>query len=162
MTTVEDLLLRHAYDPIKAREYYLRTRELKGREPGKQNPTSTRQSGGAQRTTIPGGKLKSPPTTLTPQQRKAAIERRVTVLKGRLEQLKMALADFRKQVKNRSGANPSEGASKDAKTDKGKQPQTAAVRRERMIKARKELRASIDRARQKAAANKPAPQRRAT
>jgi len=28
---IEEVLLQHAYDPVKAREYYLRTRQLKGR-----------------------------------------------------------------------------------------------------------------------------------
>lgn len=38
---IEDFLAHRAeYDPIKAREYYLRTRELKGREKGNADPDS--------------------------------------------------------------------------------------------------------------------------
>jgi hypothetical protein len=33
--------LAHAYDPVKAHEYYLRTRKLKGRTPGEGRPSAT-------------------------------------------------------------------------------------------------------------------------
>lgn len=149
MTTVEELLLRHAddvisheYDPVKAREYYLRTRELKGRRPGKQDPTSTARTGqrtatagGRQRIAVPGGQLKRPANAMTPQQRKAAIEARVTALKGRLARLKVALAELVKQAKIRSGADPadvnkdSKAKPKDTKSAKDKKPQTAAEKK---------------------------------
>lgn len=41
MTTVDKFIedfLQHEYDPVKAREYYLRTRKLKGRKPAKARP----------------------------------------------------------------------------------------------------------------------------
>jgi hypothetical protein len=161
LITVEDLLLRHGadiisheYDPVKAREYYLRTRELKGRRKGAGPTTSGLRSrsaqttaGNRQRIAIPGGQLKRPANALTPQQRKAAIEARVKALKGRLEKLKAALAELVKQAKIRSGADPADVKSKDSKTkpkdtkSKDNKPQTAAEKRaakERYEKQKKE------------------------
>src|SRR5688572_1261221 len=131
MLTPEELILRHAndviyheYDPVAAREYYLRTRELKGRKPGQMSTTSNRQTSGPTQTTagrktpaIPGGQLKKPPVkALTPQQRRAVIERRVKALKSRLDELKAALAELVKQAKIRSGVDPAD-ADKDSKKD---------------------------------------------
>jgi uncharacterized coiled-coil protein SlyX len=50
MALPEDVVLMHEYDPVKAREYYLRTRELKGRAPAQgesasQDQVKARKSG---------------------------------------------------------------------------------------------------------------------
>lgn len=43
-TDLEREELAHVYDPVKARQYYLRTRELKGRQPGKGEDTQPKRT----------------------------------------------------------------------------------------------------------------------
>lgn len=102
-----ELFHEEEYDPVKRREYYLRTRQLKGRprggassgpvieRPGQTNEASTtRPSGG---TTLPA---KTPPK---PAGSKTSIETRVAELQARLEKLRSVLRELVKQAKARSG-----------------------------------------------------------
>lgn len=86
---VESLFeLSHVYDPAKAREYYLRTRELKGRKKGSVEPTAA-QRVAAQRA-----------AALKRQKELAA---KVFQLEARLTALKKVLSELVKQAKARSG-----------------------------------------------------------
>lgn len=95
---LDDSALLHAelpYDPIKAREYYLRTRNLKGRQGGvKQTPTSSVKS------VVPVGIKRSvTPLKITSKQRQDAVNARVADLRKRLDTLKITLQELVKQSK---------------------------------------------------------------
>ena len=94
----DDSALLHAvlpYDPIKAREYYLRTRNLKGRQGGvEQTPTSSSKS------VVPVRIIKSvSPLKVTSKQRQDAVNARVSDLRKRLDTLKITLQELVKQSK---------------------------------------------------------------
>jgi hypothetical protein len=116
----EDIYLdefRHAYDPVKAREYYLRTRQLKGRKKGVVK-TSSRSSAAAR-----AAKAK---------RLKAAAEARVFALKIRLQKLEDLLDKLTKEAKARSGvktdSKSTSGSGSSSSTDR--KPLTAAQKRE--------------------------------
>jgi hypothetical protein len=93
MVLVEDIILAHArtpYDPVKRREYYLRTRQLKGRGPG-----SGSTLGGSK---IPG--KGEPPKS---GRRDSAIDARVSELQARLIKLRVLLRKLVEDAKRRSG-----------------------------------------------------------
>lgn len=77
--------LVHAYDAVKRREYYLRTRKLKGR--------------------TKAARPKPPKKTRAQRQaeRRRKLEADVAALKGRLEKLQAVLAELTKAAKARSG-----------------------------------------------------------
>lgn len=93
--------LQHAYDSAKRREYYLRTRKLKGRKPGVKpapKPKPTR----AQRQAA----------------RRKKLEAQVEALKGRLEKLRAALKILTEQAQARSGIKPDSSKKKTSSTTK--------------------------------------------
>jgi hypothetical protein len=92
MVLVEDIILAHArtpYDPVKRREYYLRTRQLKGRGPGGTINGLGKPSG-----------IKEGPKS---EPRSSAIEARVSELQKRLIKLKVLLRQLVEDAKRRSG-----------------------------------------------------------
>lgn len=110
MKTVEDFLeeLFHIYDAEKAHEYYLRTRQLKGREPGADIATTV-QKPSSVKTTVkkPGASpMKAQPVKMTPEQRRAQISAQVEALRAKLAQLKEVLAQLVEEAKARSGVEP--------------------------------------------------------
>lgn len=113
--------LVHEYDPAKRREYYLKTRQLKGRKRGtvQKPPTKTR----AQRQA----------------ERRKKLEAEVAALKGRLEKLREALKTLTQQAKARSGVDPKSTTSKKSET-KGKSSPTkkTAAQKAKDAKASKE------------------------
>jgi hypothetical protein len=116
------LLHGRVYDPAKAREYYLRTRHLKGR-----------RAGVAQRVSSRTATLKATPTLKSASRDQA--EARLAALKGRLEQLRKLLAERVEIAQKRSGVDkkdPNDAASPadKQKEEKGKSPSTAAEKRE--------------------------------
>lgn len=114
MVTVEEVLLKHMtdYDPAAAREYYLRNRQLKGRQAAAQKPILKRGPAAAKPlpTKKVAGKVvpikkvakKAPPGKSAAQLRKE-VDAKVASLKGRLEALQKELAALVKQAKARSG-----------------------------------------------------------
>ena len=101
--------LVHDYDANKRREYYLRTRQLRGRSAGAQKAMGSRR-------------LKAKPPTKTRAQRQAErrkqIEAQVNALKARLEKLRTVLDQLTKQAQAGSRAKPksSENASSEKKS----------------------------------------------
>jgi ubiquinone biosynthesis protein UbiJ len=85
--------LVHAYDATKRREYYLRTRKLKGHKPAQAKPPKKTR---AQRQA----------------ERRKKLEAQVDALKGRLEKLRTVLAELTKQAKARSGVETKKTNSK--------------------------------------------------
>jgi len=101
----DDSALFHGgeYDPAKAREYYLRTRELKGRKKGSAPPPAKGRP--AAKATV---------TKLSTKQKAATTQAKIAALKKRLETLRDALAELVAAAKKRSGVDP-----KDTKGGKG-------------------------------------------
>jgi chromosome segregation ATPase len=115
----------HAYDATKRREYYLRTRKLKGRKPGAVKP-------------------KTKPK-LTRAQRQAArtrkLEAQVDALKARLEKLREVMAQLTAEAKARSGVKDTK-SSKKTTPSKGKATpkQQTAAQKAKAAKAAEEYR----------------------
>lgn len=129
----DDLI--HEYDPVKAREYYLRTRKLKGRKKGTVDQPSGKNSG----STKPKASVKKPVVKKTAKQKRAETEAQVAALKQRLEKLKEVLAKLVKEAKARSGVkdeNPKDKADRNAK-EKSRKPLTAAQKRAQAERSKK-------------------------
>lgn len=127
MITPEEFILQHAeqpYDPVKAREYYLRTRKLKGRRKGMGTERSGRHPSSGSGSFVPrNSRIK------TPEQRRKEIEARVEALKNRLEKLRGLLRKLVKQAQARSGIDPKDN-SKTKKAAAGSKKLTSKQRRE--------------------------------
>lgn len=134
MSEFDDSALLHGryYDPVKAREYYLRTRELKGRRKGRTQDVTSPRSGSSSPTTPsrPKGSTAQPTTWKSHREQVAALE-------ARLERLKDVLAKLVEEAKARSGietktksdkSDKSESSSKGGGSKKGEK-RTAAEKR---------------------------------
>jgi hypothetical protein len=129
---VDDSGLLHyseGYDPAKAREYYLRTRKLKGRKKGRAEPPKT--------TYRPKGS--PPPKAATQpkgdQHQKARARRKALLaekerLERRLDRLEEVLREAVEAAKKRSGVETKEEKKADKKETKEK-PLTKAEKREK-------------------------------
>jgi hypothetical protein len=130
---IDDSALLHArvYDPAKARAYYLRTRQLKGRQSGRGEQSSGGRPSG-QNTSVDSNR----PET------QAATKARVAALEARLDKLKAHLATLVADAKKRSGVEPTKKADSKEKAGSsktgGKSDLTAAEKREKAKKAREE------------------------
>lgn len=121
------------YDPAKAREYYLRTRHLKGRKGGlAAAPASTK--GAAQRLPAGGFHRVRPKSA---KQRRAEVEAQVKALNARLERLRKILATLREEAKKRSGVDTSTNEAKAAKNKAEKTKLTPKQKREAAARAKK-------------------------
>lgn len=116
--------LAHAYDATKRREYYLRTRKLKGRKPGSAKPP--------------------PKPKLTRAQRQAArtrkLEAQVDALKARLEKLRDVMAQLTAQAKARSGVKDTPSKKTTAPKGKSTPKQQTATQKAKAAKASEEYR----------------------
>lgn len=94
----DSALLAHAkiYDPVKAREYYLRTRKLKGRRAGDRQGSIPRVAG-------PLKDQKPKPAVSTNRPTREQQEARLKELIGRLEKLKKLLKSKVEAAQARSG-----------------------------------------------------------
>ncbi|AXQ61252.1 hypothetical protein SEA_LIBERTYBELL_11 [Streptomyces phage LibertyBell] len=85
----------HEYDPVKRREYYLKTRQLKGHVPKALKSTKV---------TPPRVAVKPAPNRQQRQEeRRRQLQAQVDALKVRLQKLREALAELVKAAKARSG-----------------------------------------------------------
>lgn len=100
-TLFNDRELYHEYDPVKAREYYLRTRELKGRQPGAEDPESVRRA--QQASTEAAERDKQ--IEVERQKRREALKARLEELEVRLEKLKNAVKRARLAAMRRAGVS---------------------------------------------------------
>lgn len=138
-----DSSLQHAYDPVKAREYYLRTRELKGREPGVQETAAEFAS----KATAAASSLKKSNTadkaiTTKRDKRLKVVRERNEALKKKLDGLNSRLATIGKEAKKKPKGERArlEGQIKDAQA--------------RIVKARENLARKMEREKRKAAAKR--------
>lgn len=107
---IDDSAIFHGtYDPVKAREYYLRTRKLKGRRP----TTATAKSpgrGGRKTTGVrSGGKANRADT----KSRRAELQAQKEALEKRLDRLREVLEQLVADAKKRSGVKPPRKDEKD-------------------------------------------------
>jgi hypothetical protein len=117
---IDDSALLHAgtYDPVKAHEYYLRTRKLKGRNGGVQTgPVGDQRQGGGPKTSgqSPARSNKSGGGGSGPVKIAAA---RQAALEKRLDVLRTALSKLVAQAKKESGAESSSSTSKTSSSSK--------------------------------------------
>lgn len=200
MSALLDEILEHGeeYDPIKAREYYLRTRKLKGRQKGSVDLAGSRRPGGSTVSALPRKKKAVSPAL----QRRRETQARINALNERLEALRKVLRELVEAAKARSGVEtpkPKDSKSKapvKKATSAGSEKLTAAQKKEaakkakeryekekdknvsltdqektvqaqveavkkKIVQARKDLRASIERANKRQTSKNPAaPSRR--
>lgn len=147
---IDDSALFHGtYDPVKAREYYLRTRKLKGRRPAasKQLSATTRSPAKKSASIVRGGA----PNRANTKSRRAELEAQKEALEKRLDRLREVLREKVEAAKKRSGGQKKEAEKKSApetevdkadrnkaeKKSKPEKPETAAEKKER-AKAAKE------------------------
>lgn len=146
--TIDDSALFHGtYDPVKAREYYLRTRELKGRKKG----TQTKLVGREARDKIQPYKKPSvaKPKANSNAARRAELKAQKAALEKRLERLKEVLEQLVDAAKARSGVKkkesekgkapetPKDKADRNA-AEKKRKPETASQKKERAKKAKEQ------------------------
>lgn len=110
----EYILHAAVYDAAKAREYYLRTRHLKGRRPGAAKVAS-----------VSGPPAKGASNAEMRQSRRKKLEAEKAQLERRIEELKNALESLVRQAKRRAGISASED------TQKGSDPKEQADRNSR-------------------------------
>lgn len=115
---IDDSSLFHAgtYNATKAREYYLRTRELKGRKP----PTATATNpgrGGRRQSAAQVGSMGKPNRSDT-KSRRAELVAQKKMLEGRLDHLRDVLERLVAEAKGRSGVK------KPKKDEKNTAPET--------------------------------------
>lgn len=118
----DSALLVHGsrYDPVKAREYYLRTRKLKGRKPAASKPAPSKTV--SKRVQGSVGK----PNRAKTKSRQAELKAQKEALEKRLERLREVLADLVEAAKKRSGGDPNK-----KKDEKGKAPETQVDKADR-------------------------------
>lgn len=126
---IDDSELFHGnYDPVKAREYYLRTRKLKGRKKGSSRPAPGQRVGARPPARRSGGKANRSKT----KSRRAELQAQKAALEKRLDRLREVLKQRVKAAKARSGAsNPSKPKAAEKKATKGTAPETAKDKADR-------------------------------
>lgn len=103
--------LAHRYDPVKAHEYYMRNRKLKGRVRGRSQPSRSGRSRSGGGTSNAG---------MRPSRRKELLAQR-DALEKRLDTLRDILAEKVRIAKARSGVKtPPKKKAASAEKDKGK------------------------------------------
>lgn len=151
MSALLDDILEHGllhgadYDPVKAREYYLRTRELKGRQKGAQESSNSIPRGSREATPSNRGPAKAKPKApvkkaVSPAlQRRRDTQERIDQINARLDALREVLRKLVEQAKTRSGVDPKTVPSKSATkkaTSAGSEKLTAAQKKEAAKKAK--------------------------
>lgn len=139
------LIHRAPYDPQKAREYYLRTRKLKGRRPAAPDSPGGRRPPKAEDKRPDGGRG-TKPTAESRKEARAQAEQRLEDLRIRLDRLRNLLAERVEAAKKRSGIEdqtPNSGSdSKSKKSSSSKsggsdsKPATAQEKREAAKRAK--------------------------
>lgn len=134
-------MLRHAYDPIKRKEYYERTKELKGRSGG----SADNLNGSFKRTyPTPSGPAKGP--TPKPAFKRVAAPKKSTTqtltdLNARLKQLRELLKTLVAQAKERSGVESGPKSKSDSKKAGSDKPsKTTASEKKAAAEASKKYR----------------------
>lgn len=133
MQSVEEFIselfhIREDYDPRKRREYYLRTRQLKGRKVGNSKTAIARHP--SVKTAPMVKPLRAAPKK-TSEQRRQETEARVAALQARLDTLRKVLRDLVEQAKARSGVEDTK-----ASPDTSKQSQTAKQKKDAAERAK--------------------------
>jgi hypothetical protein len=116
--------LSHVYDAAKRREYYLKNRQLKGRNHGSVKATKPRIKSRAE----------------IAKERHAHLSEQVTALKGRLEKLQAALKVLVDQAKKRSGVKPIATSSQKTAVSQKK----AIAKSQRLTAAQKKAKAEAE------------------
>lgn len=130
---IDDSALFHGtYDPVKAREYYLRTRKLKGRRPTTATVVSPGR-GGRRPAGASAARAGGKPNRSKTKSRQEELRAQKEALEKRLDRLREVLEQLVDAAKKRSGGDPNKG-----KNDKDKAPETQADKADRNKDAKKD------------------------
>jgi hypothetical protein len=150
-------LLEHAdfYDPVKAHEYYLRTRQLKGRRPGAQMQPNSSPRNGSNGSTAPQKRQPARnPQRPNRQQLQSQADQRTDALKVRIARLKAVLERLVAEAKQRSGVKTPQ--KKDAhKTPESQKKPAAKQPHHHLTQKEKEAKKKYDEQHKKPAHQKP-------
>lgn len=125
---IDDSGLFHGtYDPIKAHEYYLRNRKLKGRKPGA--ALVKRGRPGATIRPVATKAVGQKPNRANAKSRRAELETQKKALEKRLEHLRNVLRKLVEEAKKTSHKN--DAKKPDSKDEKGRAPETKADKADR-------------------------------
>lgn len=94
------------YDPVKRREYYLKTRQLKGRAPAQSKPGAKDRIGPSSQT-----KVRSITKSNDYEQRRKAAAEKQAALRNRLAKLKEILARLVEEARKKSSSSSSTSTS---------------------------------------------------
>lgn len=146
---IDDSALFHGtYDPVKAREYYLRTRKLKGRKKGRAELETTMDRSEFNKIAKGNeGKYARPGNEKAERRyRREQLKKKKAALEKRLERLEQVLKELVEAAKKRSGVDkePKKDRAPETKKDKADRnkaekkdkPETAAEKKERAKKAK--------------------------
>jgi hypothetical protein len=122
---IAELFHIREYDPQARRDYYLRTRKLKGRKVGSAKTAIARHPATK---TAPVVKTTPIAPKKAPEQRRKDTEARVAALQTRLDTLRKVLAELVAQAKVRSGVDNAKPAPQSQKPQTTKQKADAAER----------------------------------
>lgn len=109
---IEHAIAPQRYDPAKARDYYLRTRKLKGRSPAASKSSPSRPSAKAQPLKISNKKIKKVSVPSKAMQANASL--RVASIKKKLVKLKSLLAKLIQKAKNSDKGSADKSKKKDS------------------------------------------------
>ena len=137
MRLSDEILLVHGqnplYDPVKAHEYYLRTRQLKGRQAGGKNESTPQRGKGSTYSLkgFHGENVKLSETQLTEQKayasyRVSQIRKKLTELNGKLRKKLAAAREAEAKAKKGSTAAEKSKAAKEAKKYRDSHKQSLA------------------------------------
>lgn len=125
--------LRHEYDPVKAHEYYMRTRKLKGRRPGNGDaPTTgrTRTRSVAPRT----GRTREQIANSTKAQQRKELKAQIAAAEDRLRKLE---ALIKKRMREEESEDRKGKAKRERAAKEAQKPDTAAEKAKKAREAEK-------------------------
>jgi hypothetical protein len=115
------------YDRLRAHEYYLRTRKLKGRKTGSKPPLSSIKPSSSRPSVSKGLGKKASKATKPPTQLRSEAQARVTAIKARLSKLESALKALLKESESSKEKSKTKTPEKSGKeSSSSSKPLTAA------------------------------------
>lgn len=109
---------RRVYDPVKAKEYYERTKVLKGRRRAASQPSPPGPGG---RPTVQSNSSGRAPNRANTKSRRAQLEAQRARLEKRLSRAREVLAQLVEEAQSRSGVEKSSAEKASAKTESSKE-----------------------------------------
>lgn len=126
-----EIVLQHEYDPVKAHEYYMRTRKLKGRRPGK----GTVEPVGRTRSVAPRtGRTREQIANSAKARQRKELKAQIDAAEDRLKKLE---ALIKKRIAEEKSEDRKSKARKERAAKEAQKPDTAAEKAKKAREAEK-------------------------